>query len=104
MGELSAGIDDGGPAFATPPATYKKWDDGEEYEKTRDGQPGMTLRDYFAAKAMASIIREAHKDARTDGTTIMYGYEGEGWVHAQASALEAYVMADAMLAARKVAP
>lgn len=54
------------------------------------GHPGMTLRDYFAAQAMA-------------GWLASYGPEG-AWPekHLASMAKDAYDMADAMLAARKV--
>ena len=47
---------------------------------------GMTLRDYFAAKAMQAIL--AHPDSRTDVDASVY-------------AKGAYVMADAMMKARE---
>ena len=50
---------------------------------------GMTLRDYFAAKAMQGIC--ASRDEA--GVLIAHGYE---WI-----ASEAYKIADAMLEARK---
>ena len=64
----------GGPAF---PWTADRADRGDE--------PGMTLRDYFAAKAMQSIL------AREDGrfTTTLEFVGGK-----------AYQYADAMLKAR----
>lgn len=40
-------VPDGGPAFSEVPA------DCNGYE----GRPGMTLRDYFAAKAMQAVLR-----------------------------------------------
>jgi hypothetical protein len=61
----------GGPAF--PTATLAQKTEG-----------GMTLRDYFAAKAMQSM------NSRED-----YAY-----VPADAIALDAYALADAMLKAR----
>ena len=61
----------GGPAFPT----------GTAFQ-------GMTLRDYFAAKAMQGIC--VSKDEA--GTLINHGYE---WI-----ASEAYHIADAMLKAR----
>jgi len=67
--------DDGGPAFPR-----------EDYQTDNAaGQIGMTLRDYFAAKAMAAILV-------ADGTTETYFHN---------RAREAYLMADAMLAARE---
>jgi hypothetical protein len=63
----------GGPAF---PST--------EDHGLNSGMPGMTLRDYFAAKAMqADISRVGH-----------YAHKGD-------PARLAYQMADAMLEARK---
>lgn len=76
---------DGGPAF--PVSTIN------EQEGHQDGPntwqfPGMTLRDYFAAKAMQGLF------AAGGGVT-----RGAGeW------ASLAYIMADAMLAARKEKP
>ena len=65
----------GGPAF---PASYYT-DDGEFAKRD-----GMTLRDYFAAKAMQSYLLDKDRDSFTF----------EQW--AQAS----YEMAEAMLKAR----
>ena len=65
--------DTGGPAFPTP-----RYERGDMYSL------GMTLRDYFAAKAMASVI------ARGDDTNRPGMAE---W---------SYAMADAMLKAREV--
>jgi len=70
---------DGGPAFPIFP------DNGNHAD-------GMSLRDYFAAKAMASLI-----DASEVATETFADF-GEGT--AQAYACKAYMMADAMLAAR----
>lgn len=55
------------------------------------GEPGMTLRDYFAAKAMPSCYAEYCEHANVQG------YE-EGWK--TGVALDSYEMADAMLRAR----
>lgn len=49
---------------------------------------GMTLRDYFAAKAMQGLIASRHTD-----------YEG-GYYEESSVAETAYLMADAMLKAR----
>lgn len=57
--------------------------------------PGMTLRDYFAAKAMHALY------------TTMYEWEPTGYPRAPDArfmgelAVDAYQMADAMLEARK---
>lgn len=75
-------INTGGPAFAVAELSNIKWD-------------GMTLRDYFAAKAMQSWI---------SATTKQYMHSGKHQVEvldvAQV-AKYAYAQADAMLKARK---
>ena len=50
------------------------------------GEPSMTLRDYFAAKAMQGFLTAKYAST----------YRPEVWVK------EAYAMADAMLKAREV--
>lgn len=73
--------DTGGPAFAA------------RFECDRDGYAvigGMTLRDYFAAKAMQSII----SSDRYGGLIGVNRYEHR-------TAEDAYKMADAMLKARQ---
>ena len=67
-------LDDGGPAF---PCLYPRSDE--------DGRMGMTLRDYFAAKAMQAITTADPKQVFTDDEI----------------ARDSYKMADAMLKARE---
>jgi hypothetical protein len=74
-------INDGGPAFPIQIQTG-------DYYKGEGSADGMSLRDYFAAKAMA-ILLESYTST----------------VHGQAMArknigADAYAIADAMLAAR----
>jgi hypothetical protein len=69
---MSADTNTGGPAFPY----------GTAYA-------GMTLRDYFAAKAMQALITSRHTD-----------YEN-GWYDEEMVAKSAYEMADAMLKARR---
>lgn len=77
-------MNDGGPAFPVPDA----------YDDDADG---MTLRDYFAAKAMLAIF--AGPGARTVADRDSRYSETKGnW--AQVVALNAYEMADAMLLER----
>ena len=64
----------GGPAFPI-----------SEANGANSGMPGMTLRDYFAAKAMQSYLLDKDRDSFTF----------EQWANA------AYEMADAMLEARE---
>ena len=74
---MSTPINNGGPAFPN-------------FQFTENGkveicpQGGMTLRDYFAAKAMAGILASANFGSAKD------------WIGGKA-----YEAADAMLAARK---
>ncbi|HZW19501.1 MAG TPA: hypothetical protein VFF71_11905 [Luteimonas sp.] len=77
-------MNDGGPAF---PQSVHRSDRGMEWVESEDG---MTLRDYFAAKAMASMI------GTSAAPTYVGGLEGaESYC-----AVAAYKMADAMLVAR----
>lgn len=70
---------DGGPAFPEPVM---------DFSQCRD----MTLRDYFAAKAMASIVR------RWDGHSFGGGPDSPQY---KELAEDAYFIADAMLRARE---
>lgn len=74
MSEEQKQIDTGGPAFPL------NWEDKGEYWAT-----GMTLRDYFAAKAMQGMIGGAWPTTSPDQEDI---------------ARFSYEMADAMLRAR----
>ena len=75
----------GGPAF---PTHRLQWDYGSEERELATKHSGMTLRDYFAAKAMQAQL------------TAFWAMETRhGWSHDEI-AREAYAMADAMLAAR----
>lgn len=69
---------DGGPAF--PQIKWERDDDGNLYP---DEKHGMTLRDYFAAKAMQGMCSWGAHDERRD------------------VASEAYFIADEMLKARE---
>lgn len=76
--------DNGGPAF--PREDYQcNGADGSL------GQEGMYMRDYFAAKAMASIVR------RYDGHSFGGGAKSPQY---KELAEDAYFIADAMLKAR----
>ena len=83
---MEENIETGGPAF---PVQYSNEADGP----TVMPHVGMTLRDYFAARAMTACYAEycAHANVQ--------GYE-EGWK--VGVALDSYEMADAMLKAREV--
>lgn len=81
-------INDGGPAFPNVP-------DGAG-DRWADWDTGMTLRDYFAAKAMQGML------ANPGGPIQANDRCGWGLVNCTYAQVadEAYAMADAMLAAR----
>jgi len=78
MGE--GGVGDGGPAFPGEKAM--------RFGQTNDCNEGMTLRDYFASKAMQAYIGYI----ATEDTVLSR-------IHAEV-AEESYAIADALLAAR----
>ena len=65
-------------------------------------QEGMTLRDYFAAKAMAAIIQSGKWGPQT--ADALHYEDDQEFVNNKAGCLAegAYQMADAMLKARAV--
>ena len=77
---MSTKIDDGGPAFPTIEIPHRM----------DTPHPGMTLRDYFAAKAIDSNMREAVEWYSAGNNCDVYARAAAG----------AYRMADAMIAAR----
>lgn len=83
---------DGGPAFPLP------FNFNSEGMVHYSEECGMSLRDYFAAKAMQSII--AHTELVEDGKFLVGPAPGTSAIENFAGF--AYLMADAMLAAREV--
>ena len=79
-------INDGGYAFPIPDTHYPN---GEVHY----GTPGMTLRDYFAAKAMQALIGQPARWANSAGSLKMSENDYLGAF--------SYGMADAMLKARE---
>lgn len=75
-------IEDGGPAYPMPSGP----------EPRVNSSTGMSLRDYFAAKAMQGIL--ANEDIRSDGRGTGIGTPGQ-------NARNAYAQADAMLKERE---
>lgn len=75
-------INNGGPAFPTPGMQLPN-------DQTVYPEPGMTLRDYFAAKAL---------QARLAG--VISAQQAYAW-GADEAARDAYGIADAMLRARE---
>lgn len=84
-------LDNGGYAFPIPNADFQTFAPStvEEYKRI---QSGMTLRDYFAAKAMQAIVR------RYDGHSFGGGPDSPQY---KELAGDAYFIADAMLKARE---
>lgn len=80
---------DGGPAF---PAVFSEFCSHRETLTDVYSAGGMSLRDYFAAKAMPELLRDkfAQKDHRDQ--SIVFSFLG--------LAETAYELADAMLKAR----
>ena len=76
----------GGPAFPRPASETQQ-------HGMHSPQNGMTLRDYFAAKAMQEILASQYEDG------IYVGDADNDSEHL--CARSAYIMADAMLKARK---
>ena len=75
--------DTGGPAFPRPHSGTSQF-----------AQEGMTLRDYFAAKAMQAILH--HYDSAFDDETA----DEDDVPFPELLAKDAYIMADAMLKVR----
>ncbi len=76
----------GGPAFPVP-GLYRA-----EYNN------GMTLRDYFAAKAMVSILSQKDAHDGREWNSTAYAHDGREW---NSTAWMSYQIADAMLKARE---
>jgi hypothetical protein len=78
----------GGPAFPS--------------QREHTTKEGMTLRDYFAAKAMQGIVCAPHS-TDDDKTAAVYLSDGLGFSDGMRGrvAVAAYAMADAMLKARQ---
>ncbi|CCE96184.1 hypothetical protein SFHH103_01687 [Sinorhizobium fredii HH103] len=79
--------DTGGPAFPRPAGTNGAAHPADRWDNS--GQPGMSLRDWFAGHALIGIMQADMS-------------EEEFTVSPQILARTAYRMADAMLAEREV--
>ena len=82
---MSEEFNDGGPAFPVADTVVEDKIYHGSYNEA--GHPGMSLRDYFAAKAMQGEL-----SSQTDESV---------WTRTDGLARRAYVIADAMLKARK---
>jgi len=81
------------PAF--PRTGY--WTENGPHEADADSQVGMTLRDYFAAKALVGFT--ANRE-----TYLAIVHDGRGMHPDDAVARSCYSLADAMLKARSESP
>jgi hypothetical protein len=90
---MNTKLNDGGPAFPIPQDSQAAtWS-------------GMSLRDYFAAKALRCVHEGYMQSAVKDDAELEYSNEyGKPHTDAELMALDAYALADAMLAAREVQP
>lgn len=88
-----ANINDGGPAF---PVTAENG-----YNRNSCGE-GMSLRDYFAAKAMQSCVAKMAFDQPTEDMLKANGIQAADFE--KFVAMLSYSMADHMLQARKCGP
>lgn len=82
----------GGPAF---PTHRMEWDFGSDSLELATKHPGMTLRDYFAAKAMVRAMAVSPSRWWNEGLTA-----SKSTPDIDQCARVAYAMADAMLKAR----
>lgn len=93
----TAAIDDGGPAFPQPGEQYEKG--GDLVARSWDG-PGMTLRDYFAAKVMHAEVVTAGA-VEEAAIALNEAADAAGQSIEQRIAFLSYQMADAMLVERQ---
>ena len=84
---------DGGPAFPVDSEFFMG-------KITRHTSSGMTLRDYFAAKAMAALIMEPPFSEGESPAVAVWDDRDDGQPGLEGVAYVAYRVADAMLAAR----
>lgn len=77
---------DGGPAFPFPTEATQRG-----YNGTREGEPGMSLRDYFAAAALQGMLANSFNDGFTKPMSL---------ATAEEIADMAFRQADCMLAER----
>lgn len=91
---MSANINDGGPAFPVPIQKINHDTRPDDFRET--GCEGMTLRDWFAGKALAGIanLMINKTDSELPGIPVVSPERFE-WI-----ACIAYMQADAMLKAR----
>lgn len=84
---MTEDIDDGGPAF--PEHSFLKVGDIAQGQ----AKPGMSLRDYFAATALQGLLQHVKHQPRD--MVEMGKLAANQWAH------DSYMIADALIAARK---
>ena len=90
--------DNGGPAF---PRDGYQVEDEYGRKETIQGKNGMTLRDYFAAKAIPSGLNvSSHDAANLVGRECPFDSAGKIQWLADVNAALCWIMADAMLKER----
>lgn len=89
-------IDDGGPAFPVETRQITSGGFSLDRDEMERAARGMSLRDYIAVEAMSAIL---HCEVPNKLSAADRGKTVSEYV-----ATKAYVMADAMLKARKAAP
>lgn len=101
MSEEAKQIDDGGAAFPQPITTDQQ---GAIYCSNERGPEfaGLSLRDYFAAKAMQGLIHDALIDQPFEDKWVSEGHNVDDLPEFLAHL--SYVAADAMIKHRKVQP
>ena len=101
-------INNGGPAF--PAGAVRKsrpaHDPGADFRVTDVVEPrhaGMTLRDYFAAKAMQALVAARSEVFIDDKEGVEQGDETDDtqYITSRWLAIDAYCIADKMLKARE---
>ncbi|TDV06027.1 hypothetical protein [Paraburkholderia caballeronis] len=94
---MSEKINNGGPAFPIP------LNEGQSYQGHAPCD-GMTLRDYFAAKALSGLLAEPLNDGDLSSAIhCTSNFDMDGAQPGDRIATAAYAIADAMLRARGAA-
>jgi len=103
---MKMAIEDGGPAFPFTPNQQMQLPNGTWDQNTDFGDPGMSLRDYFAAKAMQSIVSNWYRTylEEDNHTTEQLDSMIADAECRDDMSMQAYAIADAMLNARQVPP
>jgi hypothetical protein len=96
-------IKTGGPAFPV----LMNWEGGEPIQGAQTGNstgyfPGLSMRDYFAAKALQGILASPDERSIQGGTADEVEAMRTKWI--EQDAMAAYRYSDAMLKAREAKP